>query len=431
MKRNSLLSPRILLAVSLLAVSALAFGQASEFTVYTFPHTGANGYAPDSTLIADSSGNMYGAASSGGAHGFGAVYELVKPTPPSITWTENVLYSFAGGTTDGAAPLSELTFDSSGNLYGTTFWGGASNSGTVFKLTNSVGTWTESVIYNFKGLSGNDGSITYAGVVFDHSGNLYGVTIAGGTKTTPCKNGCGIVYQLVPPTSGGEWTENIIHTFNGGLGGNPRATPIFDNAGNLYGTADGGKNNSGVVFKMTPPATSGGTWGYRNIYVFGSLQGGDGANPQGLALRNGNLYGVAEQGGANSLGAIFELAHPPAGSSTWTESLLYSFGASSTDGTFPISHVTFDKLGNIWGVTSNGGGNGNGGCSYNGCGTVYELVLGTSSWTETVVHAFPASSKDGVTPVAGLLLGSNGVLFGTVSGSFGATGGLVYGVKRF
>lgn len=401
----------------------------TEYAIFDFPHDGSGGYAPLGALIQDKSGNLYGTASSGGANSFGAVFELVKPVAPATKWTEVVLYSFAGGTADGSLPVSELTFDSAGNLYGTTEKGGSSNEGTVFELSppsTSGGAWSEVVIHEFTGLSTGDGSLPTAGVVFDKSGNLYGSTLQGGLKTGSSPNGDGIIFQLVP--SDGTWTENIIYTFKSGLGAGPSVTPIFDNAGNLYGAGNGGKYGSGVVFKLSPP-TSGTTWSYKILHTFGQAESGDASNPLGLVLRNGNLYGVSGSGGTGQGGTVFELAHPPLGGTTWTASILYNFGSVTNDGAFPAGHVTFDHSGNIWGVTSNGGGNGTNGCTYGGCGTVYELVLGSSGWTETIVHAFPASSKDGVSPRGALLLGSNGVLFGTLPSYATETGGMAFGVR--
>jgi uncharacterized repeat protein (TIGR03803 family) len=150
-------------------------------------------------------------------------------------------------------------------------------------------------------------------------------------------------------------------------------------------------------------------------------------------LAGGNLWGVTQEGGAHQEGTVFEVARPPAGSSTWTESVIYSFGSSSdTDGAFPTAtNLTFDRQGNIWGVTKFGGGNASAYCSFGGCGTVYKLAPSSGTWTETIVHAFPASDTDGVEPVGGLILSLNGALFGTTSANYGEAGGIVFGVSRF
>jgi uncharacterized repeat protein (TIGR03803 family) len=140
---------------------------------------GTDGGTPYEGLVLDTSGNLYGTTTGGGASGIGTVFELAKNSDGSCT--ETVLYSFAGGT-DGATPWASLTFDASGNLYGTTTAGGASGNGTVFKLIkNSDGSWTESVLYSFTG--GSDGANPlWCGVILDATGTLYGMTSGGGSQ---------------------------------------------------------------------------------------------------------------------------------------------------------------------------------------------------------------------------------------------------------
>jgi uncharacterized repeat protein (TIGR03803 family) len=213
-------------------------------------NTGRDGFYPEARVIFDASGNLYGTTSGGGAHTWGTVFELT-PTAGG-RWTEKVLHSFPANANDGVRPQAGLVFDSYGNLYGTTFIGGAYGFGMVFELTPTVGgSWTEKVVYNFTSLT--DGTYPEAGLTFDASGNLYGTTSSGGTSSG-CTFGCGTVFELIP-TVRGTWTKNVLHTFNnnGTDGYYPQAGLLFDAAGNLYGTTeDGGALGVGTVFEITP-----------------------------------------------------------------------------------------------------------------------------------------------------------------------------------
>ncbi len=305
---------------------------------------GSDGRYPQSGLIADSSGNLYGTTQFGGATGKGAVF---KVTPGG---TETVLYSFCRlpGCTDGAYPQAGLVADSSGNLYGTTPFGGAANDGVVFKLSSGG---TETVLYSF--LGGGDGAFPGSSLIADGSGNLYGTTAAGGASNN------GVIFKLTP---GG--FETVLHSFKGSDGAGPFASPIADGSGNLYGTtAAGGApgcggSGCGVVFKLAPDGT------YAVLYSF--TGGSDGANPAfGLiADGGGNLYGTTPSGGApgcgtSGCGVVFKLT--PGG----TETVLYTFTGLG-DGAFPASDLTADSSGNLFGTTFAGGTSGD--------GTVFELA---------------------------------------------------------
>jgi uncharacterized repeat protein (TIGR03803 family) len=210
-------------------------GTWTESVLHSF--TGTDGDLPDAGLIFDAAGNLYGTTFEGGADRSGVVFKLA-PNPDG-TWTESVLYSFTGGV-DGGYPAAGLTLDPAGNLYGTTFEGGADRSGVVFKLApNPDGTWTESVLYSFTG--GADGAYP-RGLIFDAAGNLYGTTEYGGAY------GDGVVFKLSPRSSG--WSETVLHSFLG-FGQQPFAPVIFDPAGNLYGTTQWGNGNYGLVFEIT------------------------------------------------------------------------------------------------------------------------------------------------------------------------------------
>ena len=204
----------------------------TETVLHAFAKSGSDGETPYAGLIQGTDGNFYGTTYFGGANGFGTVF---KVTPSG---TETVLYSFAGGN-DGEHPYAGVIQGSDGNFYGTTYQGGTSGNGTVFKLTPSG---TETILYNFSGGS-SDGANPEAGVIQGSDGNFYGTTLQGGAS------GLGIVFELTP---GG--TETILHSFAGGGsdGANPSANLVQGSDGNLYGsTGAGGTSGNGTFFKVT------------------------------------------------------------------------------------------------------------------------------------------------------------------------------------
>jgi uncharacterized repeat protein (TIGR03803 family) len=235
----------------------------------------------------DQAGNLYGATSGGGVQFDGTVYELI---PSMGGWTENVLYSFAGGQNDGAGPLTGPTFGYGGNLYGTTANGGPYNRGVVYELTPSGSGWTENVIHSF--VPATDGGYPQ-GVIADSAGNLYGGTSLGG------QYGGGTIFQLTP--SNGSWTFTVVYQLTeGGCG--VVGPLVMDAANNLYGAA------CDNVFKLSP---SGGAWTYTQLYHF--TDGSDGGNPNGNMVLDatGNLYGTTANGGTGNCfrgcGVVFEI----------------------------------------------------------------------------------------------------------------------------
>ena len=271
--------------------------------LYNFvPFSTSDVFAPYSSLTIDAAGNLYGTAASGGTagtsscggSGCGGVFKITRS---GAQFTETVLYNFTGGL-DGGNPSSSLIFDTAGNLYGTTeFWG--TGSGTVFELSPSTGSgWTETTLYAFTG--GADGGMPAGGLVLDAAGNLYGMTNRAGDFSCN-SSGCGTVFQLSPQENG-TWALNVLLTFNGPNGAEPVSNLVFDTAGNLYGTAtDGGNNNDGVVFRLSPSSAG---W----AQTFASFNGKDGALPYGpVLLNNGLLYGTATHGGNSNNGVIFSI----------------------------------------------------------------------------------------------------------------------------
>jgi len=224
----------------------------TEKVIHKFCSGCKGGFDPYAGMILDASGNLYGTTQQGGndtkcnAYGCGTAYELSRASGGS--WKEHVLHSFGGFNGDGIRPgVGALVLDGSGSLYGTTGGGGATGNGTVFKLTRGAnGHWKETILYSFK--NGSSGNGPSAGVVVDKAGNLYGTTMYGGG--VQCY--CGVVYEL-SPRAGGKWKYTVLHTFIGSDGAAPEANLILDSKGNLYGTTPiGAPPGEGVVFEITP-----------------------------------------------------------------------------------------------------------------------------------------------------------------------------------
>jgi uncharacterized repeat protein (TIGR03803 family) len=399
---------RVLTAAMIVITLASGAWSQTEKILHTFTG-GVDGFLPQAGLVFDGKGNLYGTTSGGGnanseVCSCGTVFELSPAT--NGTWTKNLLYTFTGANGDGSVPYGGLTFDSQGNLFGTTSGGGLSGLGTVFELVaGSSGAWTETVLYSFKGGTADGDSPIGPAVIFDGAGNLYGTTPLGGA------HGWGTVFELVAG-SNGTWTEKILHSFTGG---NDGATPfnsqlILDGTGHLYGTTQGGgANDYGTVFELTH--ASNGAWTEKVIYSFTGAIGGSG--PMGNLLFDGagNLYGVATF-------IVFELMP---GDAAWTEKTLYTF-AGGKDGAYPFAGLTWGSAGNLYGTTRTGGDH---------HGTVFELTPSSNgSWTETVLHRFGESRSDGTSPYYGaLVLDAAGNLYGTTLGGGTSNYGVVFEVK--
>ena len=420
----------------ILLLTAASAVPAQEITLYNFKGSNSSdGSVPACALVMDAAGNIYGTTTSGGAVGapfdtYGTVFEL---SPGSGgTWTEKVLYSFGATAGDGIGPVAGVILDANGNLYGTTSQGGANGGGTVYELSPGTGgTWTEKVLYSFGATSTDAASPRRGSLIFDAAGNLYGTTFLGGTNTV--SNGAGVqkagtVFELSPGT-GGVWTEKILYNFGATTqdAANSLAGLVFDATGNLYGTTQyGGVSNSGTAFELSP--AGGGAWSEAVLHSFAD-NGTDGSLPEsGLTFDTwGNLYGTTYGGGSNpysgGLGAIFELS--PAGGGQWTEQVIYSFNAVAGVGDYPFGGVIFDASGNLYTTASSG---------LYAFGQVLELSPGAGGWTEKRLYAF-GDTPDGYAPENGVILDSNGNLFGTTStgGSFTADfglGGTVYEIPN-
>jgi uncharacterized repeat protein (TIGR03803 family) len=397
---------------------------AQESILHSFGSS-SDGAEPSGSLIVDASGNLYGMTSRGGSANSGTVFKLTPKTGGG--WREKVLYSFLNNHQDGTSPGGSLVLDAKGRLYGTTTAGGSNNTGTVFKLTLQIGgVWKETVLHTFPNVNDRkDGIFPNGGLIFDASGNLYGVTGSGGTR------GNGTVFELVPK-SGGRWTEKILHNFTQGDktdGRFPNSKLIFDAAGNLYGTTrDGGGGvcylGCGTVFKLSQ---SGGVWSETILHRFQN-DGEDGYQPYGDLIidASGNLYGTTAWGGGpvhQFFGTVFELTPQTGG--TWAENILYSFGNQGKDGERPFGGVVLDGAGNLYGTTFAGG-------TANFLGTVFKLAPQTGGgWTQTLLHSFKAFNQDGTGPRTGLVIDEAGNLFGTtLTGGGKANMGTVFEITH-
>ncbi|MFL6351108.1 MAG: choice-of-anchor tandem repeat GloVer-containing protein [Bryobacteraceae bacterium] len=321
----------------------------NNYTVlHNFGSVPNDGSQPYGALILDSAGNLYGTTnSSRGFSGFGTVFKL---DTSGNNYT--ILHEFGSVPNDGLRPYAGLILDSAGNLYGTTSFGGFSGFGTVFKLGTSGNNYT--ILHNFSdGSVTYDGARSYAGLILDSAGNLYGTTLYGGSSNS------GTVFKL--DASGNHYTK--LHDFNDGLtsydGIQPDAGLILDSAGNLYGTTlQGGSSGSGTAFKL---GTSGNN--YTILHNFGSVAN-DGVYPNaGLILNSaGNLYGMTNSGGSSGIGTVFKL---DTSGTNYTVVHIFGDGSVPSDGAHPRAGLTLDPSGNLYGTTFQGGSS--------GLGTVFKV----------------------------------------------------------
>lgn len=414
---------RKFLSVSALVFSIVLFTAAAwtqETVVYSFSDPNGD-VLPQAGVISDAEGNLYGTTFYGGTYDFGMVYEL---SWTASGWTETILHSFNVDGVDGFYPTGSLTFDSAGNLYGTTQFGGSGNCsvgfgcGTIFKLSPAGnGTWNETILHEFKG---SDGWQVHAGLVFDSNGNLYGATVNGG------KFGWGTVFEL-SPAKNGNWTLRNLHSFSGGMdGGVPYGNVVLDSAGNIYGlTYEGGGVTSacrygcGTAFELVRGQN--GHWTGKVLHNF-TTSSGDGQYPFGSLVldKQGNLYGTASSGGGSSnSGIVFELS--PSSSGEWSETVIHNFNDSATDGAGPSAALIFDSTGNLYSTTIGGGSEGR--------GTVFELSpAGGGTWTETILYSFSSQGSDGYSPNGDLILDKAGNLYGVTASGGQSQDGAVFEV---
>jgi hypothetical protein len=337
----------------------------------------------------------------------------------------NVIYRFQGSP-DGATPDAPLIADQTGNLYGTTQNGGSSNNcfqgcGTVFRLkppARQGGAWTKTILHNFNGTDGSSPGISP--LIFDQAGNLYGTA-------------ANTVYQLTPPAKGdGEWTENVLYTFT--TNGGQVNGVIFDSAGNLFGTtSEFGQQGAGTVFELTPAK---GTWSETTLYSFPQI--GDGNQPSDVVFdTKGNLYGTNNGDSVSctpkfpfKCGTVFELQAPATKGGKWEYKEIHVFQGFN-DASYPnFSGVVFDQLGNLYGTTEGTGGTGDL-SNEDPEGTVFQLTppaAGGSKWAEILLHKFPRPGGiDGSYPIGDVAFDASGNIYGVTFYGAGNTKSLCVG----
>ncbi|MGA2338202.1 MAG: choice-of-anchor tandem repeat GloVer-containing protein [Terriglobales bacterium] len=395
-------------------------------TLHTFTGVSPDGANPFNSPLLDVNGTLYGTTGNAGANGSGTVYQL------NGAGTETVLYSFCSlaNCTDGWYPQSNVLQDGQGNLYGVALYGGNTTSancnnataygcGVVYKLDASG---HETVLHAFTG--GTDGNIPQ-GLNMDSAGNLYGITFIGGDLNCPIPNpyalpGCGVVYKM--DTSG---NETVLYTFTGAPDGSfPNCYLTFDSAGNIYGVTVFGGNPAdctqygqtgcGTVFKLDQ------TGKLTTLHTFTGLADGWLANGPMVLDAESNLYGATSYGGSltcmppNGCGVVFKIT------TAGTYSVLHTF--TGPDGAFPPMGLTGDGNGNLYGVTSWGGNSAD--CSWSaafpppipasGCGVVFKM---DTSGNETVLYTFTGLA-DGAAPGSAPIMDEQGNLYGNTE--FGA-----------
>ncbi len=358
-------------------VTTRAFAQTETILVNFQPD--AVGYSVAEGVAFDSSGNLYGVTGYGGGDDSGTIFEM-SPAAGG-TWSAPVILLDVAGR--GESPL---VFNA-GNIFTTATFIGL--DGGVYELAHGSSGWMQDVLYEF---GRRDAREPWGNVVFDSSGNLYGTAQVG-----PTHPGLGAVFEL-SPTESGEWTESLPY-----VGVDPAygVEPIWATiapSGTLYvATLYGGMRQGGVVFQLAPSAEG---WTPSVMYTFPS-----GSSPCCLTLdANGDVYGTTFGGGVYGAGTVFRLRKTASGS--WGQQTLHSFGSGS-DGVQPAFSVpVFDSAGNLYGTTFYGGSD--------GIGVVYKLSPGLGgNWTETILHSFVNDGVDGNTPSGGVAFGSDGNLYGT------------------
>lgn len=359
-----------LVALTLLIASA-GFGASPQYQLTTLAtFNGTNGANPEGSVIVGADGNIYGTTYNGGAQNDGTVFKIAAGTHLLTT-----LGTFNGG--NGAHPAAALFADPSGNLYGTTSGGPTGSTvGSAFEVAAGTHTLTNLGVFASP-IFGK----SYSGLLADSNGNLYGTTVPinGGPNN-------GAIFEI----AAGTHAISTVATFNGGYGTYPEGNLIADANSNLYGTAHfGGISEYGTVFEMAA--------GTHALTALAFFNGANGQNPTNAGLisdAGGNLYGTAQGGEQYDGGSVFEVA-----SGTHALTTLVAF--NGLDGAGPFGSLIADASGNFYGTTEGSG-------AY-GYGTVFEFDVGTKSLTTL----FSFAGANGANPFCGLFADSSGNLYGT------------------
>lgn len=411
-------------AMILLAVSGGTVTAAPQKTLHSFC-TKANcgdGDTPHAGLVADADGNLYGTTEQGGKYDSGLVFKLI-PNAQKTKYTEHVLKNFCAkaNCADGGFPETGLIMDVDGNLYGTTGGGGKFGGGTVFKMAPQANGWSYAVVHSFcHDATCTDGSDPTAGLAYagqssgapwDETSPLFGTTYGGGA------NNKGDVYKLSHTGSG--WSFQVIHSYSSGFHGGDL---FVDTSGNLFGTTLlGGANSGGTIYKLAS-----GSWSETTLHNFcAQTNCADGTQPIGRLVmdNNGNLFGTASQGGSgahctagNGCGVAYERT------ASGKFKVLYDFCSlkNCKDGQYPSAGLVVGAGGDLLGTTYEGG-TGPGGTAFS-----LDRANHWAE-TVTYDFCSAQNCTDGAGPVAPLTMGASGTLFGTTSvGGVNGAGGTVF-----
>jgi uncharacterized repeat protein (TIGR03803 family) len=346
-----------------------ANGGWAETLIHSFSTTGgADGAHPLGSLILGPAGVLYGTTSTGGGPGNtggGTVFALRPPLFPGAGWTETVLTVFPGKHGTGGAPAAHLLLDASGALYGTTTMGGT-GAGSVFRLAPPApgqANWVRTDLHVFGG--SGDGQTPISALTADAAGALYGTAQDSADR----QSGAGAVYRLAPPRDGETaWTETIVFTFpaSGTFGSMPNGDLLMDKSGALYGTASaGGNKGAGTVFRLAAQAP-GQAWRCTVLHNF-TEHFGDGGPQGGVVFgRGGALIGTTANAARRQQGAVFQLIPGTDAGQSWSETVLARFPTRPAGGgLFPVGDLVADGNGDYFGVTEMGGAG--------GVGTVFEV----------------------------------------------------------
>jgi uncharacterized repeat protein (TIGR03803 family) len=407
-------------AIAALVALCLAPAQshAAKYNIINSFTGGSAGNHAWGGLARDAKGNLYGTTIDGGTidavncpNGCGVVYQLVPPKEGTTAWTRKTLHRLV--YSEGAFSYSNMVFGPDGALYGFTSEGGANGKGTAFRLlppgaaADRAATWTFEVIHDFGGKTGDN---PYGDLLIDSKGVIYGMTYSGAT------NDAGTVFKLTPRSSL-PWRASVLHTFTGADGSAGEGGLVMDAKGRLFGaTSMGGANDKGVVFRLTPPASTGTDWTYKVLHSFaGGMD--DGQEPYGsLVLVNGRLLGTSYRGGQNDKGTIYQIT--PSGT---LFSLVHPLDSAS-DGASPYTGLTATTDGSLFGITYLDGPG-----MPSAQGTLFKLTFVGDGWAFSVAHAF-TGAPDG-DDATGTLLFDGTLLYGTTNYGGANDKGMVFTYK--
>jgi uncharacterized repeat protein (TIGR03803 family) len=412
------------ITASVIFVLALMWAQASlaagvKYKVlYSFTG-GEDGIGPVGKLVFDANGNLYGTTTQGGGtsechgayQGCGIVFQLLPQTKGQ--WKENVLYRFPNGASGGVGLSGSLVLDAEGNVYGAAYWGGSTQTGSVFELMHKSSGWDESTIYSFCSQGCDDGENPVTGLIFDKSGDLLGTTADGGAYQS------GVIYELMPDS--GSRTEKVLYNFCPTYpceSGFESAGLIEDGNGNFFSSTSWGGDFSwpcapgagcGVIYELKPES---GSWDYSVLHSFFGPTDGAFAGGGLVQDASGNFYGTTDGDGAFGCGTVFRFSPGDKGGSY---EVLYNLRNGVT-----VGALTIDAAGNLYGANTGLTGTT---CQGAGGGEIYKMSPAQGHWKYTTVYKF---GEQGATPSSGLIQDKDGNFYGTTAVGGASDYGVVF-----